>query len=43
MKLRILSDLHLDINKGLPFRIKDKEIFTIICGDTSGYFSKTVK
>lgn len=43
IKLRKLSDLHLDINKGLPFRIKDKEIFTIICGDTSGYFSKTVK
>lgn len=43
MKLHILSDLHIDINAGLPFRLKDPETFTIICGDISGYFIKTSK
>lgn len=43
MKLRIMSDLHLDVNSGYPFRLKDTETFTIICGDISAYFSKTSK
>lgn len=43
MKIRILSDLHLDVNSGLPFRLQDRDIFTVICGDISGYFSKTTK
>lgn len=43
MKIRIISDLHLDINKGLPFQLKDKEIFTIICGDISGYVNMTTE
>ena len=43
MELRIISDLHLDINTGMPFDLKDKSIFTIICGDISGYFLKTSK
>lgn len=33
MKVRILSDLHLDQNK--EFNLEDKEIFTIIAGDIS--------
>ena len=41
MKIRILSDLHLDINENYPFRLDDKDIFTIICGDISGSISKT--
>lgn len=43
MRIRILSDLHLDINEGLQFRLKDTETFTVICGDISGYFTKTSK
>ena len=40
MRIRILSDLHLDYNTRLPFRLKDTETFTIICGDISGYCKK---
>lgn len=36
-RIRILSDLHLDVNANYPIEIDDKSIFTIICGDTSGY------
>ena len=36
MKIRILSDLHLDVNSKYPFSLKDKDTFTILCGDTSG-------
>ncbi len=36
MKIRILSDLHLDVNRDYPFKLADKETFTILCGDTSG-------
>lgn len=43
MKLRIMSDLHLDVNAGYPFRTKASEIFTIICGDISAYYNKTSK
>lgn len=43
MKIRVLSDLHLDYNTGLPFRLKDTETFTVICGDISGYCKKTAK
>ncbi|MFI3242479.1 MAG: metallophosphoesterase [Alphaproteobacteria bacterium] len=43
MRLRIISDLHLDFNHNYKAEIKDKEVFTIICGDTSAYFQKTSK
>lgn len=36
MKIRILSDLHLDVNSGYNLRLKDKDIFTVLAGDTSG-------
>lgn len=35
-KFRVLSDIHLDVNEKYPFALKDKSIFTVICGDTSG-------
>ena len=41
-KFRVLSDLHLDINKKYPLKIKDKDVFTVICGDTSGYPNITI-
>lgn len=42
-KFRVLSDLHLDINKSYPLSIEDKDVFTVICGDTSGYPDMTIK
>lgn len=41
MKIRIFSDLHLDVNDDYPFQLGDTETFTIICGDISGYYEKT--
>lgn len=35
-KFRVVSDLHLDINEHHPIKLDD-DIFTVICGDTSGY------
>ncbi len=43
MKIRILSDLHLDINEKHPFTLDDKSIFTIICGDISGNIKQTTQ
>ena len=43
MKIRVISDLHIDVNEEYPFTLKDKDIFTIICGDLSGYFNKSSK
>ena len=41
MKLQILSDLHLDINYRQPYQLKDKDTFTIVCGDIAGSMDKT--
>jgi len=35
-KIRILSDIHLDINHKYPLELADKDVFTVICGDTAG-------
>lgn len=43
MKIRILSDLHLDINKNHPFSLIDTETFTILCGDISGNPQQTIE
>ena len=40
MKIRIISDLHLDVNADYPLELTDKQAFTIICGDISGDFAK---
>lgn len=37
MKIRILSDLHIDVNYKYPLELKDKDTFTVIAGDISGY------
>lgn len=42
MKFRVLSDLHLDINQSYPLELADKSVFTVICGDTSGYPDMTI-
>ena len=41
MKIRIISDLHIDVNIGYPFRLTDTDTFTVICGDIGAYFNKT--
>ena len=43
MRIRILSDLHLDVNAGLKFSLKNKDTFTVLCGDISAYFTQTTK
>lgn len=44
MRIRIISDLHIDINSRHPFSYPDTDdTFTIICGDTSGDASTTAK
>lgn len=43
MKINILSDLHLDINKEIPFSLANRDIFTIVCGDISANTAQTVK
>lgn len=45
MKIRILSDLHLDINRNYPIEYdkNTEEVFTVIAGDTSGYPEDTIK
>lgn len=40
-KFRVISDLHIDYNDRYPIAIDD-DIFTIICGDTSGDPSITI-
>lgn len=41
MKFRVLSDLHVDYNEYFPFSLND-DIFTVLCGDTSGDPAVTV-
>lgn len=43
MKIRVLSDLHIDINSDYPLELEDKDMFTIICGDTSGTPSESIE
>lgn len=38
-KIRIISDLHLDVNKNYPLVLKDKNIFTVIAGDIAGEYN----
>lgn len=40
-KFRVISDLHLDINEHYPIELDD-DVFTVICGDTSGYNNITI-
>ena len=45
MKIRIFSDIHVDINERFPFSFKgeDKDMFTLIAGDVSGNPKLTAK
>ena len=45
MKIRIFSDIHVDINQKFPFSFKEgeKDTFTLIAGDVSGNVKLTSK
>lgn len=44
MKFRVLSDLHVDYNDRYPLEIPEdgRDVFTVICGDTSGSPEDTI-
>lgn len=42
MKIRVISDLHIDVNKD-NFELENKDIFTIIAGDIAGHPEVTTK
>lgn len=43
MKIRIMSDIHNDVNYEHPFRLADMDKFTIVAGDISGSRYDTIK
>lgn len=45
MKIRVFSDIHLDVNERFPFSLKEneKDCFTLIPGDVSGNVKLTAK
>lgn len=45
MKIRVISDLHLDVNQKFPFSLKDdeKDVFALVAGDVSGNVKLTAK
>ena len=43
MKLQILSDIHLDVNRKYPFSLPDSDTFAIIAGDISAYVDESIK
>ena len=43
MKIRIMSDIHNDVNYKYPFRLADVDKFTIVAGDISGSVNDTIK
>lgn len=42
MKLRIISDLHVDVNHSIPLEYDD-DVFTVVCGDISGYAEDSIQ
>jgi len=43
MKIRVLSDLHLDVNAAHSFSLRNNDVFTVLCGDTSGDTAQVIK
>ena len=42
MKIRVLSDLHIDLNERYPLELDDKTTFTIVAGDTANNVHKSI-
>ena len=45
MKIRVVSDLHLDVNERFPFSLRgdEKDVFALVSGDVSGNVKLTSK
>lgn len=45
MKIRVISDLHLDVNEHFPFSLRGdaKDVFTLVAGDTAGNVKLTTR
>ena len=43
MKIRLLSDLHIDVNHNYPLTLPDDGVFTLIGGDICGTVDDTIK
>jgi Icc-related predicted phosphoesterase len=45
MKLQLISDLHIDVNKRVPLSLNEQadDVYTLIAGDTSGTPSDAIK
>lgn len=43
MKIRIMSDIHNDVNYEFPFSLSDVNKFTIVAGDISGSINDTIR
>ena len=45
MKIRVISDLHVDINQHFPFALKneEKDVYAIVAGDVSGNVKLSAK
>lgn len=42
-KFRVISDLHVDVNEKFPIELPKDNVFTVICGDTSGNPKTTIE
>ena len=43
MRIRVFSDIHIDVNSGFPLTLRDKDTFTLVPGDVSGNVKGTAK
>ena len=43
LKVRIMSDLHLDFNYKYPLKLEDSDVLTVLAGDISGYYDYSSK
>ena len=43
MKIRLISDLHIDVNEGYDVKLDDNDVYTLIAGDICGTVDDTIK
>lgn len=43
MKIRILSDLHMQLNKQYPLELDNKDVYTLIAGDIGPFYEENSK
>lgn len=42
MKIRYISDLHIDVNEDFPLELPKSDVFTIVAGDVAGNITKGI-